>query len=165
MDRISPSPESVKINITGGTVVIVSPGFHCPWKFLQKPQIQPNPPSRHEIFTMKVSRSGGKEGHEEALNLFSLALEKDPNLAIAWVGRGFALGKLGRFEEEIECCKQAIELDRNCIDAWNDMAFAFGMLDRFEDKVECCEQALADRSGKCHRMEQQGRSPGDARQV
>ena len=59
------------------------------------------------------------------------------------MGRGFALGKLGRYEEEIECCNRAIELDPNCLDAWNNMAFAFGMLDRFEEKIECCDQALA----------------------
>ena len=51
----------------------------------------------------------GKEGRDdEALTLFTLALAVNPSLASAWTGRGFALGKLGRFQEEIECCDQAL---------------------------------------------------------
>ena len=47
----------------------------------------------------------GREGrHEDALLAFSQALSIDPNLALAWAGKGFALGKLGRYDEEIECC-------------------------------------------------------------
>jgi len=37
----------------------------------------------------------GREGkHDEALILFSRALELDPKMALSWVGRGFALGKV-----------------------------------------------------------------------
>ena len=39
----------------------------------------------------------GREGrHEDALTSFSLALAIDPGLALAWVGRGFALGNWAR---------------------------------------------------------------------
>ena len=42
----------------------------------------------------------GREGrHEDALLAFSEALSIDPNRVLAWVGKGFTLGKLGRYEE------------------------------------------------------------------
>jgi len=54
---------------------------------------------------------GREKRHEDALLAFSEALSRDPNRVLAWVGKGFTLGKLGRYEEEIECCEKAISLD------------------------------------------------------
>jgi superkiller protein 3 len=83
-----------------------------------------------------------KGRHEEALALFSEALQQDPTYVPAWVASGFALGKLGRFREEIKACDQALALDPANVEAWINRGFALGKLLRFSEKLVCCEKAI-----------------------
>ena len=123
---------------------------------IQVPGVENGGNVRSDLDYYREGLARGREGrHDEALTLFTLALDVNPALASAWAGRGFALGKLGRFQEEIESCDRALCIDPACIDAWNYKGFALGKLGRFEEKVECCEHALALDAQEFIGMEQQ----------
>jgi tetratricopeptide (TPR) repeat protein len=51
------------------------------------------------------------ERYEEALKYFERYIEKDPNDARGWGGKGLALSNLNQNEEAINCCKKALEID------------------------------------------------------
>ena len=50
---------------------------------------------------------------EEAIASYNRALELNPDLAEAWISKGIALYRLGKFEEAIVCFEKAIELEPN----------------------------------------------------
>ena len=76
----------------------------------ESPEISENKqsPEKDRDYYLEGLALGRERRHEEALLAFSEVLSRDPNRVLAWVGKGFTLGKLGRYEEEIECCEKAI---------------------------------------------------------
>ena len=65
---------------------------------------------------------------EEAIRYLDEAIELDPNYAIAWNNRGYALDNLGKFEEGIYCYDKALELDPNLTVAQENKDLAYKRL-------------------------------------
>lgn len=63
-----------------------------------------------------------KESHpDEAIRYFDRALELDPELVNAWIGRGMAVSSASRDADDAEalrCFERALELDPSCANAW-----------------------------------------------
>jgi tetratricopeptide (TPR) repeat protein len=74
-----------------------------------------------------------------ALDKFDSALALDPSCSDAWIGRGVALGLLGRNDEVIECFDMALELEPGSYHAWLNRA-------EFNQRQQQWEQALSDYS-------------------
>lgn len=62
---------------------------------------------RRGIRLLKVGRNN------EAYDYFNKIIFKNPKLKSAWLNKGVAVGKLGDFQEEIDCYKRALEIDKN----------------------------------------------------
>lgn len=56
--------------------------------------------------------------------------------------KGFALGNLGRYEEEIKCCDEAIWIDPRYNNAWYNKGVALGNLGRYEEAIKCYDKAI-----------------------
>jgi len=55
--------------------------------------------------------------YTEALECYDEVLEINPQFALAWLNKGWALGALGRYTEALECYDEAIEIDPNYSEA------------------------------------------------
>ena len=62
------------------------------------------------------------------------AIELEPNNADAWYYKGWALGNLARFDEEIECLDKVLELDPKYESAWFLKGVALYSFSRFHVK-------------------------------
>ncbi|MEM4657604.1 MAG: tetratricopeptide repeat protein, partial [Candidatus Methanosuratincola sp.] len=56
--------------------------------------------------------------NEDAIVYFDLALEIDPENALAWAGKGIAFVNLGMYDEALECFDKAISHDAELAFAW-----------------------------------------------
>ena len=89
---------------------------------------------------------------EEAVTLYTEAIELDPELAQAYVSRSAAYGDLGRFEEALDDATKAIELEPSDVNllagAYVNRAFDLAGLGRFEeaeaDLGTACELGLME---------------------
>src|SRR5215469_9536920 len=79
---------------------------------------------------------------DEALN--ELAGSHDTSLLKeAWKWKGMALGKLKRYEEELECYEQGIEVESNDSALWLRKADVLDDLERLEEALECYDRGLS----------------------
>lgn len=95
-----------------------------------------------EAFCNEGVRLSRKKLQSEAIYWFNQALRRKPDFIPALLGKGFALGKLGQSDEEIQICERVLELDPDSVDAWLQKGYALGKMDRFEEKIACCDTAL-----------------------
>jgi tetratricopeptide (TPR) repeat protein len=87
---------------------------------------------------------------ERATQFFNKCIEKaniaNPEIkqkvAFAYHNKGFALGELKRYEEELEACEKAIELDPDYALAYHNKGVALVGLKRYEEELEACEKAI-----------------------
>ena len=79
---------------------------------------------------------------KKKIECFSKCLELDPKDADAWNNKGYALAKLGRYEEAIRCFDKAIEIDPKHAVAWNNKGVTLGELGRYEEAIRCYDKAL-----------------------
>ncbi len=70
------------------------------------------------------------ERYQEGLAAYEQALRLDPNDAVAFATKGYALYELKRFEEALAACEQAIRLDPNYAAAYNNKGWALNGLNR-----------------------------------
>jgi len=91
---------------------------------------------------------------EEAVALYTEAIELDPNLVNAYVNRSAAYGALGRLDEALDDATKAIEWepkDDSLTQAYGNRANALTGLGRFEeaeaDFAKACELGLAEVCG------------------
>lgn len=80
--------------------------------------------------------------NEEALRLFEEAIDKEPQNAIAWGGKGVALVNLGKYQEAMDCFDRAIQLDPITAFAWEGKGVALMKLERYEDAIPYFDMAL-----------------------
>ena len=65
-----------------------------------------------------------------------MALELDPKYVNAWINKGTAFFKLGRYEEAIEAFNQVLKIDPRHADAWNRKGV---VLKKIGNKVEATD--------------------------
>jgi len=70
--------------------------------------------------------------YKEALEAFDKAIDTNDQLAEAWFGKGFALGRLGRYKEALEALGKAKELglkDERLYGAWGEILLDMGYVE------------------------------------
>ncbi|WP_072622333.1 tetratricopeptide repeat protein [Spirulina major] len=91
-------------------------------------------PEAKELFNQGVDRyqAGDLMG---AIDLWSQAIEIDPNFAYAYYNRGLAYSNLKRYEEAITDYTSAIEIDPNDASAYYNRGNAYNALKRYEEAI------------------------------
>jgi tetratricopeptide (TPR) repeat protein len=86
---------------------------------------------------------------EEALAAYEWAVELDPEMAEAWIGKGYAKSRLAfvdkdpvGYNESLLSFERAIELNRSQSQAWNGKATVLSMMGRYEEAVEAYGASL-----------------------
>lgn len=86
---------------------------------------------------------------EEALAAYERAVELDPEMAEAWIGKGYAKIRLAfidkdpaGYNESLLSFERAIELNRSQAQAWNGKATVLSMMGRYEEAVEAYSDSL-----------------------
>lgn len=80
---------------------------------------------------------------QAALDTFDRALESNPNLYRAWVGRGDSLVHLNRLEEAISSYDRALALEPESAMAWSHKGDVLYDLQRIPEALESWDKALA----------------------
>ena len=86
---------------------------------------------------------------EEALAAYERAIELDPEMAEAWIGKGYAKSRLAfidkdpaGYNEPLLSFERAIELNRSQSQAWNGKATLLSMMGRYDEAVEAYDASL-----------------------
>lgn len=86
---------------------------------------------------------------EEALAAYEWAVELDPEMAEAWIGKGYAKSRLAfidkdpaGYNESLLSFERAIELNRSQAQAWNGKGTVLSMMERYEEAVEAYGASL-----------------------
>ena len=87
------------------------------------------------------NRFGDLKQYSEALAAYEQAIRLDPNDAVAFATKGYALYELKRFEEALAACEQAIRLDPNYAVAYQNKGKALNGLNREEEAQWAKEKA------------------------
>src|SRR5260370_21793635 len=80
--------------------------------------------------------------YDEALAAYEQAIRLDPNSAIAYDNKGWALSALKRYEEALATCEQAIRLDPNFAKAYDRKGWILSALKRNVEAEQAYEKAL-----------------------
>lgn len=78
----------------------------------------------------------------DAVSLYDRILEFSPDLAAAWSNKGLALGKLGKWEQGLDCFEQALTIEPDHALAWCHKGAALVELGKLEQGLDCFERAL-----------------------
>jgi tetratricopeptide (TPR) repeat protein len=79
---------------------------------------------------------------EEAIVLYSDALNKSPRYLAAWNNKGIALADLGRFDESLECFTQALRINSSFAAAWNNRGVTLGKSKRYDESLKALNKTL-----------------------
>eukprot|EP00003_Mantamonas_plastica_P027173 TRINITY_DN575_c0_g1_i2.p1 TRINITY_DN575_c0_g1~~TRINITY_DN575_c0_g1_i2.p1 ORF type:complete len:563 (+),score=174.10 TRINITY_DN575_c0_g1_i2:1497-3185(+) len=100
----------------------------------------------------KISSLIKKKSYEAAVALCESAqdvLEDDVQRATVWNKMGYALSKLHRCQDAIDCYNTSIKLHPDNPDVWNNLGFALQILKRYTEAVAAFEHAVSlDNSNK-----------------
>ena len=80
--------------------------------------------------------------HEEAFDAFDRAVKIQPDFALAWTNRGYALGQLKKYVDKFSSCAQATYLEPDFAEAWNCRGLARERLKQYEDALKEYNQAI-----------------------
>ncbi len=80
--------------------------------------------------------------YQEALLAFEQAIQLDPNDAVIYNGKGFALSKLNRYGEAIIAYEQSIRLNPNNADTYFNKGDALDELERYEEALVAYKRAI-----------------------
>jgi tetratricopeptide (TPR) repeat protein/predicted amidohydrolase len=83
-----------------------------------------------------------KGKYDVAGKIFSRIVQLTSINALAWVGKGAVLGKLGRHEEELSCYEEALSIDPQDAKTWYNKGVVLGNLGRHEEELSCYNEAL-----------------------
>ena len=100
---------------------------------------------RMALYRIQDSTAVNERRLQHALESFQRSLELEPenrpkNIR-AWLGRGFTCHQLGRFEDEVNCCRTAVELDRSDPSLWLMYSFALGAAGKEQEALAVIEDA------------------------
>jgi tetratricopeptide (TPR) repeat protein len=83
------------------------------------------------------------EKNLEALELFDAVLAEDESDVNAWIGRGFSLDRLGRYEDAISSFDRAISIKPDNYLAWIGRGIPLDRLGRYEDAISSFDRAIS----------------------
>ena len=78
----------------------------------------------------------------ESLEHYEKALDGNPRLKRAWIGKGLCLLYLGRFDEALISYNEALILDPSQALAWQGKGLSYENLGRYDDAIQCYEKYL-----------------------
>jgi tetratricopeptide (TPR) repeat protein len=80
--------------------------------------------------------------YDKADEMFSGAIELDPQNSMAWSNKGSALNNLKRYDESLKAAEKAIELNpRNSL-AWYNKGFALDDQDKHDEAIQAYDKAI-----------------------
>lgn len=80
--------------------------------------------------------------YSEAIGKYDQALALEPNLAMAWVGKGLAHNALEEYSDALEAFEMAISINPGYAKAWYGKGVALYGLGRYEESIEAFDKAL-----------------------
>jgi tetratricopeptide (TPR) repeat protein len=83
-----------------------------------------------------------KGNKEKAIELYSKAIELDPNYALAYNNRGAVYAGLNEHERAIQDYNNALDLDPNDPDLYHNRGLSYGYLRDYERAIQDCNKAL-----------------------
>ncbi len=96
-----------------------------------------------ESYARQVSADVDDRHYQEAIDLYRLSIQVQPDNAYAWYGLGDALANLGRYEEALAAFDRAVALDPTYCEAWIFRGVALIHLERYQDALDSCDRAVA----------------------
>ncbi|MEK7369290.1 MAG: tetratricopeptide repeat protein, partial [Planctomycetota bacterium] len=82
------------------------------------------------------------KNYSEGVDILDFVLsEIDPKNAIAWTGKGAALGRLGKDSEALDCYNKALEIDPKNAIAWFGKGMTLGLLGEKDEAGQCFKRA------------------------
>jgi tetratricopeptide (TPR) repeat protein/DNA-binding transcriptional ArsR family regulator len=79
---------------------------------------------------------------EEAIQIFNIVINLEPNNHAAWNNRGNALGNLGRYKEALASFDRCLELEPDDYEAWYNRGVVLGKLGRYEEAIASYDRSL-----------------------
>jgi len=70
------------------------------------------------------------------------SVKANPDDAMAWLNHGWALGKLGKYEEALNSFDRTIQIQTDFATAWYNRGLALYELDRYEEALESYDRAI-----------------------
>ena len=82
------------------------------------------------------------ERYDEAVDIYTKAIELKPNCLEAWYNRGIALVELGRYQDAIDSLKHTLQLNPDYYEAWYNRGVALSNLNCYQEAIDSYNRAL-----------------------
>jgi Tfp pilus assembly protein PilF len=89
-----------------------------------------------------LKKAGETDNYEDKRRMYDKALTLDPLYLDAWIQKGFALDRMGKSREALDCYDKALEIDPENIGVKCLKGFAFNNLREFEKSIESYDEVL-----------------------
>jgi tetratricopeptide (TPR) repeat protein len=97
---------------------------------------------------------------EEAIQIFNIVINLEPNNHSAWNNRGNALGNLGRYKEALASFDRCLELEPDDYEAWYNRGVVLGKLGRYEEAIASYDRSLEFKPDKDEAWNNRGNALG-----
>jgi len=94
------------------------------------------------VYSVEGDELLDQEKYEEAIEKYDQALALEPNLAMAWVGKGLAKNGLEEYSDALDAFEMAISINPGYAKAWYGKGVALYGLGRYEDSIAAFDRAL-----------------------
>jgi tetratricopeptide (TPR) repeat protein len=94
------------------------------------------------VFELLNNPQESRQVYEEALAIYDDLLIANPQNKVAWVDRGYVLGKLQKFAEAIKSYEKALEIDPDFQPAWSSKANMLSLIQENELALEAYQKAI-----------------------
>eukprot|EP00095_Tigriopus_kingsejongensis_P002211 maker-scaffold351_size199180-snap-gene-0.27 protein:Tk02211 transcript:maker-scaffold351_size199180-snap-gene-0.27-mRNA-1 annotation:"small glutamine-rich tetratricopeptide repeat-containing protein a" len=105
-----------------------------------------SPPPEDKAKAERIKLEGNelmkKEDFEKAIELYTQAIELDPNNQVLYCNRAAAHSKMNNHYAAVEDCKRAIDMDPTYGKAYGRMGLAYSSVEKHKEAVECFTQAV-----------------------
>lgn len=106
-----------------------------------------SPPPEDKEKAERIKAQGNdhmkKEEFERAIELYTQAIDLDPNNQVFYCNRAAAHSKMNNHYAAVEDCKRAIDMDPNYSKAYGRMGLAYSSVEKHKEAVECFNKALS----------------------
>lgn len=109
-------------------------------------------------YLAKANELNNNGEYDAAIPLYDKAIDKEPNNADAWNGRGLALQNLEKYEESIACFDKAVQLNSSLKEAWYNKGYSLIELNRYPEARDCEKKALEIDPRYCNAINDMGLS-------
>lgn len=100
-----------------------------------------NTPSSDAYYNMGIIYSKIRQ-YRKAINLYKIALEKNPNKDAAFNNMGVSYAMINQYEKSMESYKKAIEINSKNYDAHNNMGNLYGKLEEYEKAIKSYKKVI-----------------------